>query len=46
VAGAGKATMLARALDGPVDARSVPVQLARGRTFIVDAAAASALARP
>ena len=46
VAGAGKATMLARALEGPLEARSVPVQLARGRTFIVDAAAASALARP
>ncbi len=45
VAGAGKATMLARALDGPVDVRGVPVQIARGRTFIVDAAAASALAR-
>ncbi len=46
VAGAGKAAMLARALEGPLDARSVPVQLARDRTFIVDAAAASALARP
>ena len=46
VAGAGKAATLARALEGPLDARSVPVQLARDRTFIVDAAAASALARP
>jgi 6-phosphogluconolactonase len=46
VAGAGKAAMLARALEGPIDVRSVPVQLARDRTFIVDAAAASALARP
>lgn len=46
VAGDGKAAMLARALEGPLDARSVPVQLARGRTFVVDAAAASALARP
>jgi len=45
VAGEGKAAMLARALEGPLDARSVPVQLARGRTFIVDAAAASALER-
>ena len=44
VAGEGKAAMLARALDGPLDVRSVPVQLARGRTFVVDAAAASALA--
>ena len=46
VAGAGKAATLARALEGPLDVRSVPVQLARDRTFIVDAAAASALARP
>ena len=46
VAGAGKAAMLARGLEGPLDVRSVPVQLARDRIFIVDAAAASALARP
>jgi len=46
VAGSSKAAMLARALEGPLDVRSVPVQLARGRTFIVDAAAASGLARP
>ena len=46
VAGEGKAAVLARALEGPLDARSLPVQLARGRTFLVDAAAASALARP
>jgi 6-phosphogluconolactonase len=46
VAGEGKAAMLARALEGPLDARSIPVQLARGRTFVVDAAAARALARP
>jgi 6-phosphogluconolactonase len=46
VAGEGKAAALARALEGPLDARSLPVQLARGRTFLVDAAAASALARP
>jgi 6-phosphogluconolactonase len=46
VSGAGKAATLARALKGPLDARSLPVQLARGRDFIVDAAAASALARP
>jgi len=46
VAGAGKAAMLARALEGPLDVRSRPVQLARDGTFVVDAAAASALARP
>jgi 6-phosphogluconolactonase len=46
MAGAGKAAMLARALEGPLDVRSVPVQLARDRIFIVDAAAATALARP
>ena len=46
VAGAGKAAMLARALEGPLDARTIPVQLARDRMFIVDVAAASALARP
>jgi 6-phosphogluconolactonase/glucosamine-6-phosphate isomerase/deaminase len=46
VAGAAKAAMLANALEGPLDVGTVPVQLARGRTFIVDAAAASALARP
>jgi hypothetical protein len=38
--------MLARALEGPLDVRGVPVQLARDRTFLVDAAAASALAHP
>jgi 6-phosphogluconolactonase len=46
VAGAGKAAMLARALEGPLDVRSVPVQLVRDRTWIVDAAAATALAHP
>jgi 6-phosphogluconolactonase len=46
VAGAGKAQALARALEGPPDVRGVPIQLARGRTFIVDVPAASALARP
>jgi len=45
VAGEGKAAALARALEGPLDVRSLPVQLARGRTFLVDAAAASALER-
>ena len=46
VAGLGKAAMLARALEGPLDVRGVPVQLARDRTFLVDAAAASAFAHP
>jgi 6-phosphogluconolactonase/glucosamine-6-phosphate isomerase/deaminase len=46
VAGAGKAAMLARALEGPLDVRSLPVQIARDRVLVVDAAAASALARP
>jgi 6-phosphogluconolactonase len=46
VAGPGKAAMLARALEGPIDVRRLPVQLARDRTWIVDEAAASALARP
>jgi 6-phosphogluconolactonase len=45
VAGSGKAATLARALEGPLDVRSVPVQLARDRTFLVDAAAASVFAR-
>ena len=38
--------MLTRAIEGPLDVRSVPVQLARHRAFIVDAAAASGLSRP
>jgi 6-phosphogluconolactonase/glucosamine-6-phosphate isomerase/deaminase len=46
VAGPGKAATLARALEGPHDVRAVPIQIARERTFIVDEAAASALARP
>jgi len=45
VAGPGKAAVLARALEGPLDVRAVPVQLARDRTWIVDAAAASGLGR-
>jgi 6-phosphogluconolactonase len=40
VAGAEKAAMLARALEGPMDARSVPAVLARRGTWIADAAAA------
>ncbi len=46
VAGPGKAAMLARVLEGPIDVRRLPAQLARDRTWIVDEAAASALARP
>lgn len=42
-AGAGKADMLAAALDGPVDPRRLPVQLAREGTWIVDRAAARKL---
>lgn len=42
--GAGKAEALARVLEGPLDVRAVPAQLARGRTFVVDSAAASRLA--
>jgi 6-phosphogluconolactonase len=45
VAGPAKAAMLARALEGPLDVHTLPVQLARDRTFIVDAAAASGLER-
>jgi 6-phosphogluconolactonase len=45
VSGASKAEALARALEGPLDVRALPVQLARERTWIVDAAAASRLAR-
>ena len=45
VAGAGKAAMLARVLEGPLDVRAVPVQLARDRTWIVDQAAAVGLGR-
>jgi 6-phosphogluconolactonase/glucosamine-6-phosphate isomerase/deaminase len=45
VAGSAKAATLARALEGPLDIHALPVQLARGRTFMVDAAAASGLGR-
>jgi 6-phosphogluconolactonase len=44
VAGASKAAILARVLEGPLDVRAVPVQLARDRTWIVDQAAAVGLA--
>jgi len=45
VAGSAKAVTLARALEGPLDVHALPVQLARDRHFIVDAAAASGLGR-
>ncbi len=43
VSGQSKAAALARALEGPLDAAGVPVQLARHGTWIVDRAAASEL---
>jgi len=43
VSGQHKAEALARALEGPLDAAGVPVQLARHGTWIVDRAAASKL---
>ena len=44
VSGEAKAEALARALEGPLDVPTVPAQLALGRTWIADAAAASRLA--
>jgi 6-phosphogluconolactonase len=43
--GAGKADAVARALEGPWDPRSTPVQLASKGTWFVDLAAASKLAQ-
>jgi len=43
VAGAGKAAALVRALEGPLEPRDVPVQLARGGVWFVDHAAAGRL---
>jgi len=43
VTGAGKATMVARALQGPVRPRDLPVQLALGGTWFLDRAAAASL---
>jgi 6-phosphogluconolactonase len=42
-AGEGKAEALARALEGPLDVRACPAQLARPGTWIVDREAASRL---
>jgi 6-phosphogluconolactonase len=42
-AGAGKADMLARVLEGPIDPHTLPVQLARDGVWIVDRAATSKL---
>lgn len=44
-AGAGKAEILARVLEGEVDLRALPAQVARAGTWIVDAAAAASLRR-
>jgi len=44
-AGADKAEAVARALEGPDDVSSVPAQLARGGTWILDRAAARSLRR-
>lgn len=46
VEGAEKATMVARALEGPDDSRSVPAQLARHGTWMLDRAAAAELTPP
>ena len=43
VAGADKAGMVARALNGPLDPKTLPAQLARRATWILDTAAAGAL---
>jgi 6-phosphogluconolactonase len=43
VTGSGKADVLARALTGPVDISTLPVQLVKDRTFLVDRAAAAKL---
>lgn len=43
VTGLAKADALARALGGPLDAASLPVQVVRDRAFVVDRAAASKL---
>lgn len=45
-AGAEKADAVARALEGTDDVASVPAQLGRGATWILDRAAAQALRRP
>lgn len=43
VTGEAKAAMVARALEGPLDPRAVPVQLARNGTWLLDRPAASRL---
>ena len=43
VSGGDKATVVARALEGPVDPRALPAQLALGATWFLDRAAAAAL---
>jgi 6-phosphogluconolactonase len=44
VSGAGKAAMVARALDGPLAPRAIPVQFARDARWFLDEAAGSLLA--
>ena len=43
VSGSNKAAMVARALEGPVSRRDLPVQLALGRTWFLDREAAAGL---
>jgi 6-phosphogluconolactonase len=43
VTGSGKAPALARALEGPLDPRALPIQIVKNRTFYVDRAAAAKL---
>lgn len=43
--GAGKAEVVGRALEGPLDSSSLPVQLVRDGAWILDTAAAAALTR-
>jgi 6-phosphogluconolactonase len=46
MAGAPKAETLARALEGPLDVKALPVQLARRGTWVVEQAAARLLSEP
>ena len=46
VTGADKAAMVARALEGPLSPKAVPVQLARRGVWFLDPAAAGQLTRP
>lgn len=44
--GAGKAAVVQRALEGPLDPRALPVQLVRDGAWILDPAAAAGLTEP